>query len=161
MDKNPIRRHKSILEIVMNKNVKENQLFKSFDVISILILLSMGIFFYSYPINQHLNKKSAQESKGKAEILGYQLAQIYRDQKLEQSSQSKRGPASANSEKFEFKNEGFIGADAEGRPFKYKIQEVGPNSVRVILTNKQDTSNSKNDSDEVSVDLVIPLNPST
>lgn len=143
----------------MSKNNKENQQFRSFDVIAIVVLLALGIFFYSHPFNNHSESANVKNSKGKAEILGYQIAQIYRDKMLENNQGSRRGPAS---EKPEFKKEGYIGEDASGHPFKYKIQEEGPNKMRVIITNKPESdSGINNDSEAVHVELVVPINEST
>jgi hypothetical protein len=142
----------------MSKNSKENQSFKSFDVIAIVVLLVLGIFFYTNPFNNNSDKESVKNSKSKAEILGYQIAQIYRDQLLEETQTSKRGPASA---KVDFKKEGLIGSDASGKPFKYKILEEGPNTLRVILTNKNDNDSSINDSENVHVEIVVPIKEAT
>lgn len=142
----------------MSKNSKENQQFRSFDVIAIVVLLVLGIFFYSHPFNNHSEQANVKNSKGKAEILGYQIAQIYRDKMLENNHGSGRGPAS---EKAEFKKEGFIGEDASGHPFKYKVQEEGDNKMRIIITNKPDSDAGVSDSDTVHVELVVPINEST
>lgn len=136
----------------MSKISKENQQFRSFDVIAIMVLLGLGIFFYSYPFNQHSDQANVKNSKDKAEILSYQIAQIYRDKILE--SNQGRGPAS---EKQSFKSEGVIGEDALGRPFKYRVQEEGSNKLRVIITNKPDFDSNVTDSDAVQVELVVPI----
>ncbi|MCB0370052.1 MAG: hypothetical protein KDD45_11670 [Bdellovibrionales bacterium] len=145
----------------MSLNIKENQSFKSFDVIAIVVLMVLGTFFYTYPFNTHTNSEYVRSSKDKAEILGYQLAQIYRDQLMDKAHSGQRSPASGT-DKVELKKEGYIGADALGRPFKYQIIEEGPNSLKVILTNEHDDGQEEGKKPEkVNVELVVPINEST
>ncbi|NUM57697.1 MAG: hypothetical protein HUU56_03650 [Bdellovibrionaceae bacterium] len=143
----------------MLKNSKENQAFKSFDVLAIVFLLILGLFFYSFPFNHQNEEQTSKSAKNKAEVLGYQIAQIYKDQVLNSNMTNSRGPASA---KEEFKKEGFIGADQNGKPFRYKIFEEGSKQLKVIVTNKEEVEDgspvdTRPNHELVHVELSVPL----
>ncbi len=143
----------------MSKNSKENQAFKSFDVLAIIFLSVLGLFFYSFPFNHQNEEQTAKSAKNKAEVLGYQIAQIYKDQVLNSNMTNSRGPAST---KEEFKKEGFIGSDQNGKPFRYKILEEGNKQLKVIVTNKEEfedggPTDSRPNYELVHVELSVPL----
>jgi hypothetical protein len=135
---------------------KENQQFKGTDVVAILLLVALCVFFYAFPMTDSVVNEKAVSSRSKAEILGYQLAQIYRDQIMEknQGGSQGRGPASEDNS---LKKEGFIGEDSWGKPFQYQIIEQSKESLKIIISNKHSADTANKDQEPVYVELVVPM----
>lgn len=111
-------------------NDQENQTLEIkylFLVISFSGLLGF-IFLPSW--NRLRSEDKVVSTQRQAEVLGYQVFEIYRE------ASSPRGPASVESqseESAEGRESGSIGADSWGQPYRYKILKVSRDLLKVQI----------------------------
>lgn len=123
------------------------------------------------PWNGSWSDSKSVRARQKAEILGYQLLQIYQEN-LDGSSEnqkSSRSIASIDNDQVEFKPDGLMGMDPWGQPYHYSIQKAGRDQVRVVIWSKgpdqkDDSQRSSageslfsSKSDDVQIVLNIPV----
>ncbi len=152
-------------------NSKQNQYVKISGIIGVLGLALILLLMLSMPWNGSWSDSKSLRARQKAEILGYQLLQIYQEN-LDGSSEnqkSSRSIASIDSDQVEFKPVGLMGMDPWGQPYHYSIQKSGHDQVRVVIWSKgpdqKDDSQSSSSgeslfsskSDDVQIVLNIPI----
>jgi hypothetical protein len=152
---------------------KENQQVKTGNILGVIALVLILLIMICLPWGGYFHESKVLRARSKAEVLGYQLAQIYQEnlKKTTESLKTSRSIAS-DSEMVEFKPEGLMGIDPWGQPYKYIIQQVGSEQLRVLIwsmgPNQKDDSDvadmqknvSAAKSDDVQIVLNIPVNDS-
>lgn len=96
--------------------VAENQELKSSGLLVIVGLLVFSAAVVATPWNKRLEGSRVEVARQKAEIVGYQLIQIYREAASEKKS---RTPASVDEEQLRLT--GSLGQDPWGKPYRYRI----------------------------------------
>lgn len=119
----------------------ENQEFRSSGLLSLLGLVGVVMAIVGTPWNRQDQDSSIEAARQKAEVVGYQVAQIYREAanpKASLSQNSGRNIASAGGEGGfsleSLRNTGTMGTDPWGEPFRYRIlpaEKAGV--VRVLI----------------------------
>jgi len=154
-------------------NNKENQYVKLNSIIGIVGLSLVVLLMLAIPWSDTWSESKPLRARQKAEILGYQLIQLYQEN-LKTSSQenlkNSRSIASVDTDLVEFKPEGLMGLDPWGQPYRYTIQKSGVDQVRVVIwsmgPNQKDDSQESHDAnlfspklDDIQIVLNLPLGP--
>ena len=153
---------------------KENQQVKIGNILGVIALFLILLAMVALPWGGYLNESKVLRARSKAEVLGYQLVQIYQEnlKKTADNLKNSRSIASADTDMVEFKPEGLMGIDPWGQPYKYTIQQLGRDQLRVLIwstgPNLKDDSSSGNaqknvsaaESDDVQIVLNIPVSDS-
>lgn len=120
---------------------KEKQEFRSSALLSSLGLLAVAVAIVATPWNRQIEDSRIEAARQKAEVVGYQVAQIYREALNSEANLmevSGRKPASVGAERaFSMENlrsTGTMGTDPWGEPYRYRILSVDqPGAVRVLI----------------------------
>ncbi len=116
--------------------VSENQELKSSNILVMLGLLGLCLSIISTPWNRGITDPNSTKALQRAEIVGYQLVQLYREAAKVDSTtalKASRGPASVSSEVPELRTIGTMGLDPWGQPFHYRILSADQNKLRVLV----------------------------
>jgi len=153
-------------------NNKENQHVKLSSILGVLALSLVLLLMLSLPSSAPWNESKALRARQKAEILGYQLVQLYQENLKSSSDSLKnvRSIASVDTDLVEFKPEGLMGLDPWGQPYRYIIQKAEKDQVRVVIwsmgPNQKDDSEESTDkklfspkSDDIQIVLNLPVGP--
>jgi hypothetical protein len=131
----------------------------------------------AWPVTQIMTGGKETQVRHKAEILSYQLAQLYQESRpsLKQigdqaGSDKVRGPASvSDSQATDFRAEGLLGKDPWGQAYEYKIlnseidsvslqiRSSGPDRKFEVSTNSEESSLSSSGDDLLMV-FKVPIN---
>lgn len=119
-------------------NSDKKQEFKSSGVITLLGLVGFSAVIISAPWNRSYQDTEVDAAMHKAEIVGYQVVQIYREAAKNSalsSSSSSRNPASASPENNleSLRTTGTMGTDPWGQPYHYRILSAEKNKAMRIL----------------------------
>lgn len=150
---------------------KENQKVRLSNILGVIFLSLILLILISVPWGTAWNESKVLRARNKAEVLGYQLAQLYQEnfKKTLEGPKGLRNIASTDTDMVEFKPEGLMGIDPWGQPYKYSIQQVSPEQLRVTIWSmgpnlKDDTeANDPNKSrflsrtDDIQIVLNIPV----
>lgn len=125
----------------MPENTSKNySMLKSSRTLNALGLGIIALGFVIWPINDFVRQDKSGMARRKAEILSYQLAQLYQENSNSDQTQTQnlslRGPASvspSNEQLVEFKSEGLLGSDPWGQAFEYKILNVDEKAIRLQI----------------------------
>lgn len=117
---------------------EEKQHFKSSGVLTLLGLLGLSAGIVATPWNKALQDVGVDECRQKAEVVGYQVAQIFREasrNKLHKSVSGGREPASiADSAGLEnTRTTGTMGTDPWGQPYRYRILASDSSQIRILV----------------------------
>lgn len=117
---------------------EEKQEFRSSGVLTLLGLLGLSAVIVITPWNRALQDAGVEECRQKAEVVGYQVVQIYREASKVQSSQgtfSNRTPASINDEPSldNTRTTGTMGTDPWGQPYRYRIISSDTSKIRILV----------------------------
>lgn len=116
---------------------KEKQQFRSSGVLTMLGLLGLSGAIIATPWNRSLQDSKSDECRQKAEVVGYQVAQIFREAskaRVQKDSVDTRGPASVAPMGLESqRSTGSMGLDPWGQPYKYRILSSTPTHVRIVV----------------------------
>lgn len=98
-----------------------------------LVGLCLGIIIV--PWNRSFSEKNSEKALQRAEIVGYQLVELYREASKEPQrlSNEARTPASLQADAFEVRTTGFMGQDPWGQPYHYRILAVDQKKLRVLV----------------------------
>ncbi|WP_415061262.1 hypothetical protein [Bdellovibrio sp.] len=101
---------------------EEKQEFKSSGVLALLGLVGFSAAIIATPWNRQMQDSRAEIALQKAEVVGYQVVQIYREA-AKNSHTSGRNPASVEeaSTAENLRSTGLMGTDPWGMPFRYRI----------------------------------------
>ncbi len=107
---------------------------------NVLVFMSFCLCLVAWPGTKVLLEGKESQARHKAEILSYQLAQLYQEnrpslvQKDSELAISQRGPASVtDSGAIDFRTEGLLGKDPWGQAYKYKVLGSDVDSVRLQI----------------------------
>lgn len=119
---------------------EEKREFKSSGVLALLGLVGFSSAIIATPWNRHMEDSRVETARQKAEVVGYQVVQIYREaskNSVPSTSASSRGPASIAEDKgFSSENlrsTGTMGTDPWGEPYHYRILSSEKSKVRILV----------------------------
>lgn len=120
---------------------KEKQEFKSSGVLTLLGLVGFSTAIIATPWNRQIEDSRGELARQKAEVVGYQVVQIYREaakNSASPSSKKVRNPASVeDSQAFSPENlrsTGTMGVDPWGQPYRYRIISADAlGKVRILV----------------------------
>jgi len=119
---------------------EEKREFKSSGVLALLGLVGFSTAIIATPWNRQIQDSRVEMALQKAEVVGYQVVQIYREASKEalQAKKSSRTPASVAEDKAmhpeNWRSTGTMGTDPWGQPFHYRI--LAPSAqgkVRILV----------------------------
>lgn len=132
--------------------MKENQEFKSSSMLLVLGLGALSLGVVAIPWNNHIQSKSTVLAVQKAEVAGYQIAQLYREAAKSKQVLPTNGrmPASIGSKSLELRETGTVGKDPWGAPYHYRFLGKQGEQIRVLIwsqgpNKKVDTLNLDNE----------------
>lgn len=117
---------------------EQNQEFKSTSVLLLIGLLALTLVIIAIPWNQQIRDNGVQAALHKAEVVGYQVVQIYREALVSNSTDeaSTRLPASVESARLSdsIRTTGTMGLDPWGSAYHYRILSADPTgNVRILV----------------------------
>lgn len=106
--------------------LKEKQEFRSSGLLSLLGLIVLSMTIIATPWNRHIEDSKTQIALQKAEVVGYQVVQVYREAikvSLSTNKDTSRQPASIHDPEViqNLRNTGTVGVDPWGQPYRYRI----------------------------------------
>lgn len=118
----------------MYKN-KENQDLKSSSMLALFCLVGVSFVIIATPWNRGSVDNRSEKALQRAEIVGYQLVQLYREasKNIHTNGKSARGPASVGPEITDLRTIGTIGTDEWGQPYHYRILSTDQSKLRVLI----------------------------
>lgn len=152
--------------------IKEKQYLRSLLRIAVLALLGLVLLIVTMPLGQNYSDSMEFRTKQKAEILAYQVMQLYRESTRQQgfvaSDRKKafRQPASDMHSISDFKISGYMGQDPWGMPYNYRILRTedgktriwvwsgGPNQISE-LNEKDLLSKNVSSTDDIGINLIM------
>lgn len=149
----------------MSKN-KENRILKSSGILSFCFLILVFVILFSIPWHQTLVEEKTVKARQKAEVLAYQLVQLYQENLRiipDLPSNGGRLPASVDTDLVEFRPQGLMGIDPWGHPYEYLLQKNSDNKfIKVTIRSsgpdgKTEAPEGHVVSDDVRIVLNIPL----
>jgi predicted DNA-binding transcriptional regulator AlpA len=150
-----------------------NQYVRSSKWMLLIGLTLLVVLLILAPGGRHSNESKVVRAKQNAEVLGFQLAQIYNLEK------NKRRPASGSvseistlaleevaglvSEDEVFKGEGLIGLDPWGQPYKYNVLKTDQGVARIVVMSDGPISGrgpqNETDADQSSEKIKVVITP--
>ncbi|WII70778.1 hypothetical protein QJS83_09930 [Bdellovibrio sp. 22V] len=117
---------------------EEIQEFKSTSVLALLGLVGFSAAIIATPWNRQMADSKVETARQKAEVVGYQVVQIYREASKPQSPAEKAGkrvPASVSESSVaeNLRSTGTMGTDPWGQPYRYRILSASPAGKMRIL----------------------------
>lgn len=120
---------------------KEKQTFKSSGLLSLVGLMAFSSAIIATPWNRQIQDSKSEIARQKAEVVGYQVVQIYREaakNSVKSPISSGRGIASVDeSQAFSPENlrsTGTMGVDPWGQPYRYRILSADKSGkVRILV----------------------------
>ncbi|KHD88470.1 MAG: hypothetical protein OM95_08100 [Bdellovibrio sp. ArHS] len=137
---------------------EQKQEFKSSGVLALLGLVGFSTAIIATPWNRQIQDSRTELARQKAEVVGYQVIQIYREAAkttANSHAKSSRIPASVAQETAlspeNIRSTGTMGLDPWGQPYKYRIlsgHQAG--KIRIVVwssgpNQKVDTANLENE----------------
>ncbi|KYG69140.1 hypothetical protein AZI87_07945 [Bdellovibrio bacteriovorus] len=137
---------------------EQKQEFKSSGVLALLGLVGFSTAIIATPWNRQIQDSRSELARQKAEVVGYQVIQIYREATKSAANShmpKTRIPASVAEETAlspeNIRSTGTMGVDPWGQPYKYRIlsgNQVG--KIRIVVwssgpNQKVDTTNLENE----------------
>lgn len=121
---------------------EQKQEFKSSGVLALLGLVGFSTAIIATPWNRQIQDSRSENARQKAEVVGYQVVQIYREASKTQASGDKssgRLPASVSEEHSlspeNLRSTGTMGMDPWGQPYRYRIlsTEAKTGKIRILV----------------------------
>lgn len=146
------------------KNV-EKQEFRSSNVLTLLGLVGLSAILIATPWNRQIQDSRVQAARQKAEIVGYQVVQIYKETIKNSLPNNRtkdlRQPASADPQRAEqyLRNIGTMGTDPWGQPYHYRLlpsSKIG--TLRILVWSAG--PNQKMESNQLGKELALINEPS-
>lgn len=138
---------------------KEKQIFKSSGLLSLLGLMGFSTAIIATPWNRQMQDSKAEMARQKAEVVGYQVVQIYREAAKNSANLSEtpgRGIASVDESRAfspeNLRSTGTMGVDPWGQPYRYRILSAdNEGKVRILVwstgPNQKAETNALDDED--------------
>jgi hypothetical protein len=114
---------------------KEKQNLKSSSLLALFCLVGFALSIIATPWNRDSAHSQSEKALQRAEIVGYQLVQLYREasKNTHDFSKKTRGPASTGLEIADLRTIGTMGLDDWGQPYRYRILSTDQNKLRVLV----------------------------
>lgn len=122
---------------------EQNQEFKSTGVLALLGLVGFSAAIIATPWNRQMQDSRGETARQNAEVVGYQVVQIYREASKNTVSEDTSGgrlPASVSEEKAvlsaeNLRSTGTMGTDPWGQPYRYRIipETVASGKIRILV----------------------------
>ena len=119
----------------------ENRELRSSGVITLLGLVALSALIVATPWNRAIQGQGSEEALQKAEVVGYQVVQIYREAAKNRAPSvtlaSARGPASVAPQSDELasmiRTTGTMGTDPWGQPYHFRILSSNASKIRILV----------------------------
>lgn len=115
----------------------ENQVVRTSGAIVSVFLIVLCAAAVTAAWSRGSDSRDQERAIKKAEVVGYQIAQLFRESaegELSSLPTSSRGPASASPEQLEdFRKVGTMSLDPWGHPYNYRILSADPKGILKIL----------------------------
>jgi hypothetical protein len=119
----------------------ENQELRSSGVITLLGLVGLSALIIATPWNRSLTGQGSEEALQKAEVVGYQVVQIYREAAKNREAitapAKARGPASVQASGDDLssliRTTGTMGSDPWGQPYHFRILSSNSAKIRILV----------------------------
>jgi len=117
----------------MKYEIKQD--FSSSSVLSLFGLVTLSLVIISMPWNRQSQDPQAIQALQKAEVVGYQVVQIYREAAKAESASGSRSPASVDSTVplSQLRTTGTMGMDPWGMPYHYRILSSEKQKIRILV----------------------------
>ncbi|MGZ3769243.1 MAG: hypothetical protein ACXVCP_06365 [Bdellovibrio sp.] len=119
---------------------KEKQEFRSSGILTLLGLVGLCAILIATPWNRQINNDQIEIARLKAEVVGYQVVQIYKEslkvsQQSNKNTNLRRPASSVVSEKnaASLRNIGTMGMDPWGEPFHYRLLSSDEAKITKVL----------------------------
>ncbi len=114
---------------------KEKQDLKSSSMLILFCLVGLSMAIIAIPWKRGGSDGASAKALQRAEIVGYQLVQLYREasKNIHDSAKTARGPASAGPSIADLRTTGTMGTDDWGQPFHYRILSTEQSKLRVLI----------------------------
>jgi hypothetical protein len=115
--------------------IKENQELKSSSILALFCLVGFSLAIIATPWNRSLSEVNSEKALQRAEIVGYQLVQLYREaaKDSEMPNKAGRAPASVAPDASDLRTIGSMGTDPWGQAYHYRILSADQNKLRVLV----------------------------
>ena len=119
----------------------ENRELRSSGVLTLLGLVTLSALIVATPWNRAIQGQGSEEALQKAEVVGYQVVQIYREAAKNRAPgvtlASARGPASVAPSTDDMANmirtTGTMGTDPWGQPYHFRILSSNASKIRILV----------------------------
>jgi hypothetical protein len=141
----------------------ENRELRSSGVITLLGLVALSALIVATPWNRAIQGQGSEEALQKAEVVGYQVVQIYREAAKNKAPgvtlASARGPASVAPSEDDvtgmIRTTGTMGTDPWGQPYHFRILSSNASKIRILVwstgpNRKIETSNLEDENVQLS-----------
>lgn len=119
---------------------EQKQEFKSSGVLALLGLVGFSTAIIATPWNRQIQDSRSETARQKAEVVGYQVVQIYREAAKTTLSEDKGGgrlPASVSEDKglspANLRSTGTMGTDPWGQPYRYRILSAAEQAGKIRI----------------------------
>lgn len=111
------------------------QEFRSSSVLSLFGLVALSLVIISTPWNRQSQDPQAIAALQKAEVVGYQVVQIYREASKNEGGGSSRNPASVDDSVplNQLRTTGTMGMDPWGMPYHYRILSSDKHRIKILV----------------------------
>lgn len=115
--------------------ITKNQELKSSSMLLLFGLVIGCAAIIATPWNRTMNEDRSERALHRAEIVGYQIVQLYREAAREANStpEPSRGPASVGPSVNDLRKTGTMGSDPWGQAYHYRILSNEENKLRILV----------------------------
>lgn len=115
--------------------ITKNQELKSSSMLLLFGLVIGCGAIIATPWNRTMNEDRSERALHRAEIVGYQIVQLYRESNkdVNPASTHSRGPASVAPETVDLRKVGTMGSDPWGQAFHYRILSTEQSKLRILV----------------------------
>lgn len=114
--------------------INKNHELKSSSLLVLLGSVVGSLVIIATPWNRSMNEGKSEKTLHRAEIVGYQIVELYREAAKAQNNPSpKRGPASILPAAGDLRKTGTMGQDPWGQAYHYRILSTDQNKLRILV----------------------------
>lgn len=114
--------------------INKNQELRSSSILGLFCLVGLSLTIIATPWNRDLNGAGQEKALHRAEIVGYQIVQLYREASKHTSEAPKsRAPASASPNLTDLRRTGSMGTDPWGQAYNYRILSADQSKLRILV----------------------------
>ena len=114
---------------------EQNQELSSSSLLAVIGLVGFSLAIIATPWNRDLQANKAEKALQKAEVVGYQIVQLYREATKDDIAQisGTRSPASVEASDKLIRTTGTMGQDPWGQPFRYRLLNADKSKIRILV----------------------------